>query len=252
MTLRTVVVDDEVLPRQRVADLVRGDARLELVGEADDGRSALDLIVEQRPALVFLDIQMPELDGFQVIAALDDDVLPAVVFVTAYDAYAIRAFEVDAIDYLLKPVNTDRFDAAVSRVATRLGASPSQSETAVRSLATRASESRATPIVRFVARRGAKHYFIRASDIDWIEADGNYLRLWTGDRSHLVRETMKVAEERLDESRFVRIHRSTIVAIDRIASIQAQDSGDYLVTMAGGAKLTSSRGYADRIRGLLR
>ena len=252
MTLRTVVIDDEALPRQRVADLVRGDSRLALVGEADDGRTALDLIVEQRPDLVFLDIQMPELDGFQVIAALDDDVLPAIVFVTAYDAYAIRAFEVDAIDYLLKPVNAERFDAAVSRVEGRRHNAEQRSDTAVRTVASRASEVRDVPLVRFVARRGAKHYFIRTSDIDWIEADGNYLRLWTGDRSHLVRETMKAAEERLDASSFVRIHRSTIVAIDRIESIQAQDNGDYVVTMQRGAKLASSRGYADRIRGLLR
>ena len=252
MTLRTVVVDDEALPRQRVADLVRGDKRLLLVGEADDGRSALDVIVDQRPELVFLDIQMPELDGFQVIAALDDDVLPAIVFVTAYDAYAIRAFEVDAIDYLLKPVNTERFDAAVTRVVNRLRDARPGADAAVRTLASKASETRGAPLVRFVARRGTKHYFIRAGDIDWIEADGNYLRLWTGDRSHLVRETMKGAEERLDPATFVRIHRSTIVAIDRIDSIQAQDNGDYLVTMQSGAKLATSRGYADRIRGLLR
>lgn len=252
MTLRTLVVDDEALPRQRVADLVRADSRLLLVGEADDGRAALDLIVEQRPDLVFLDIQMPELDGFQVIAALDDDVLPAVVFVTAYDVYAIRAFEMDAIDYLLKPINSERFEAAVTRVVARIGEPRSVSEAAVRTAAARASETRATPIQRFVARRGAKHYFIKTSDIDWIEADGNYLRLWTGDRSHLVRETMKAAEERLDTASFVRIHRSTIVAIDRIESIQAQETGDYLVTMMGGTKLSSSRGYADRIRGLLR
>ena len=252
MTLRTIVVDDEALPRQRVADLVRADRRLVLTGEADDGRVALDLIVDQRPDLVFLDIQMPELDGFQVIAALDDDVLPAIVFVTAYDAYAIRAFEVDAIDYLLKPVNAERFDAAVTRVVARLHEAAPRPEAAVRTLASRASEARGAPIVRFVARRGAKHYFIRTSDIDWIEADGNYLRLWTGDRSHLVRETMKAAEERLDAATFVRIHRSTIVAIDRIESIQAQDNGDYVVTMQGGVKLASSRGYADRIRGLLR
>ena len=252
MTLRTLVVDDEALPRQRMADLVRADSRLLLVGEADDGRAALDLIVAERPDLVFLDIQMPELDGFQVIAALDDDVLPAIVFVTAYDAYAIRAFEVNAVDYLLKPVNAERFDAAVTRVVGRVGESRSGSEAAVRDAAARASETRAAPIHRFVARRGAKHYFIKTSDVDWIEADGNYLRLWTGDRSHLVRETMKAAEERLDAASFVRIHRSTIVAIDRIESIQAQENGDYLVTMTGGAKLTSSRGYADRIRGLLR
>ena len=252
MTLRTVVVDDEALPRQRVSDLVRGDKRLLLVGEADDGRAALDVIVDQRPDLVFLDIQMPELDGFQVIAALDDDALPAIVFVTAYDAYAIRAFEVDAIDYLLKPVNTERFDAAVTRVVNRLRDARPGADAAVRTLASKASETRGAPLVRFVARRGTKHYFIRAGDIDWIEADGNYLRLWTGDRSHLVRETMKGAEERLDPATFVRIHRSTIVAIDRIDSIQAQDNGDYLVTMQSGARLATSRGYADRIRGLLR
>ena len=189
--------------------------------------------------------------AFEVIAALDDDVLPAIVFVTAYDAYAIRAFEVDAIDYLLKPVNAERFDAAVSRVVGRLHDAQPSSEAAVRTLASRASETRGAPLVRFVARRGAKHYFIRTDDVDWIEADGNYLRLWTGDRSHLVRETMKAAEERLDAASFVRIHRSTIVAIDRIESIQAQDNGDYVVTMRGGTKLASSRGYADRIRGLL-
>src|SRR4029079_9146756 len=150
MTLRTVVVDDEALPRQRVADLVRGDSRLVLVGEADDGRAALDLIVEQRPALVFRDVDMPELDGFQVIAALDDDVLPAIVFVTAYDAYAIRAFEVDAIDYLLKPVNAERFDAAVSRGAGRRHTEEPRPDTAVRTVASRASEVRNAPIVRFV------------------------------------------------------------------------------------------------------
>jgi len=172
--------------------------------------------------------------------------------VTAYDAYAIRAFEVDAIDYLLKPVNAERFDAAVTRVVARLHDAERLPEAAVRTLASRASQARGAPIGRFVARRGAKHYFIRTSDIDWIEADGNYLRLWTGDRSHLVRETMKAAEERLDAAAFVRIHRSTIVAIDRIESIQAQDNGDYVVTMQSGAKLASSRGYADRIRGLLR
>jgi two-component system LytT family response regulator len=159
---------------------------------------------------------------------------------------------VDAIDYLLKPVNAERFDAAVSRVVGRRHTEEPRSDTAVRTVASRASEVRNAPIVRFVARRGAKHYFIRTSDIDWIEADGNYLRLWTGDRSHLVRETMKAAEERLDPSSFVRIHRSTIVAIDRIESIQAQDNGDYVVTTQSGAKLASSRGYADRIRGLLR
>jgi len=249
--LRVVVVDDEELPRQRVSDLVRADSRLELVGQAEHGAAALDLIVECRPDLVFLDIQMPELDGFQVIAALDDDALPAVVFVTAYDEYAIRAFEVDAIDYLLKPVTAERFAAAVERVHDRIERRDGSVDNPIRALASRAAEQRAMPTTRFVARRGSKHYFVRVAEIDWIEAVGNYVRLQTGDKSHLIRETMKGVEARLDPGEFVRIHRSALVAVDRIQSIEAREQGEYLVTLQNGAKLVSSRGYSDRVRRLL-
>ena len=252
MTLRVVVVDDEQLPRQRVSDLVRADPRLELVREAEHGAAALDAIVECRPNLVFLDIQMPELDGFQVIAALDDDALPAVVFVTAYDEYAIRAFEVDAIDYLLKPVTAERFGAAVERVLSRIDRSEASVDSPIRMLAARAEEQRTAPATRFVARRGSKHYFVKVADIDWIEAVGNYVRLQTGEGSHLIRETMKGVEAKLDPAEFVRIHRSALVALDRIQSIEAREQGEYLVTMRGGAKLVSSRGYSDRVRRLLR
>jgi two-component system LytT family response regulator len=246
-----VVVDDEELPRQRVMDLVRSHAELALIGQAGDGTSALDLIVDSRPDLVFLDIQMPELDGFQVVAALEDEVLPAVVFVTAYDEYAIRAFEVDAIDYLLKPVTPERFAAAVARVVSRMQRRDSSLDVPLRALATRANE-RPVPATRFVARRGAKHYFVRVADIDWIEAVGNYVRLQTGDKSHLIRETMKGIEGKLDPGDFVRIHRSAIVAVERIQTIEAREHGEYLVTMQGGAKLVSSRAYSERVRSLLR
>jgi two-component system LytT family response regulator len=252
MTLRTVVVDDEPLPRQRIVDLVRAHESLSLVGEADDGRSALDVIVETRPDLVFLDIQLPELDGFQVISELDDEALPAVVFVTAFDEYAIRAFEVDAIDYLLKPVTAERFAAAVSRVLARIDRREGSGDEPLRALASRATTERATAITRFVARRANKHYFVRVADVDFIEADGNYIRLHTGDRSHLIRETMKSVEAKLDPAVFVRIHRSAFVAVDRIQSIEARESGEFVVTMQGGAKLVSSRGYAERVRKLLR
>lgn len=251
-TLRVVVVDDEGLPRQRVADLVREHPRLELVGQAADGTSALDVIVGCRPDLAFIDIQMPELDGFQVVSALDDDVLPAVVFVTAYDEYAIRAFEVAAIDYLLKPVTAERFAAAVARVLGRLERRDATSGDSIRVLASRAAEHRGAPLTRFVARRGAKHYFVRVADVDWIEAVGNYVRLQTGDKSHLIRETMKGVEAKLDPAQFVRIHRSVLVSVDRIQSIEAREHGEYLVTMPGGRRFVSSRGYGDRIRGLLR
>ena len=249
MTLRVVVIDDESLPRQRVCDLVHAHDALELVGAASDGAQALDVIVEQRPELVFLDIQMPELDGFQVIAALDDDMLPAIVFVTAYDQYAIRAFEVDAVDYLLKPITAERFDAAVRRALSRTRDHASLDQ--IRALATRMLEGRAFP-TRFVARRGGKHYFVRVSDIDWLESDGNYVRLHAGEASHLIRETMKGVEARLDPSHFIRIHRSTMVAVDRIRSIEGGDHGDYLINTASGKRLICSRSYSERVRKLLR
>jgi two-component system LytT family response regulator len=252
VTLRVVVVDDEQLPRQRVSDLVRSHPALELVGYAEHGAAALDVIVECRPHLVFLDIQMPELDGFQVVSALDDDALPAVVFVTAYDEYAIRAFEVDAIDYLLKPVTDERFAAAVSRVLSRVIRPDASRANPARAVATRAGEERSAPATRFVARRGAKHYFVRVADVDWIEAVGNYIRLQTGDKSHLIRETMKGVEAKLDPAEFVRIHRSVLVAVERIQSIEAREHGEYLVTMQSGAKFVSSRGYSERVRALLR
>ncbi|HET9424279.1 MAG TPA: LytTR family DNA-binding domain-containing protein, partial [Gemmatimonadaceae bacterium] len=229
---------------------VTGHPDLALAGEAADGREALDTIVEVKPDLVFLDIQMPELDGFQVVAALDDDAFPALVFVTAYDAFAIKAFEVDAIDYLLKPVTAERFAAAVERVKARLGRKGAD-DPSIRTMLTKVDERRG-PATRFVARRGQKHYFVRVADIDWVEAEGNYLRLVTGDTSHLIRETMKGIESRLDPSQFVRVHRSAIVAIDRIRSIEAREHGEYVITMSSGAKLESSRGYSDRVRSLLR
>lgn len=249
MTLRALVVDDEDLPRQAVRDLVAAHPALTLVGEATDGRAALDAIVAHRPDLVFLDIQMPELDGFQVVSALDDDVLPAVVFVTAYDAFAIKAFEVNAIDYLMKPVTPERFEATVARVQGRIGAERS-GQSSIRTMLTEVGPAgRAT---RFVARRGQKHYFVRVTDIDWIEAEGNYLRLVTGDTSHLIRDTMKAVESRLDPAQFVRVHRSAIVAIDRIRSIEAGEHGDYVITMGSGGRIESSRGYSERVRALLR
>jgi two-component system, LytTR family, response regulator len=251
VTLRALVVDDEPLPLQRIVELVGQQSELALVATATDGRGALDAIVEHQPDVVFLDIQMPELDGFQVISALDDEQLPAFVFVTAYDEYAIRAFEVDAIDYLLKPVSRERFAASVTRVLNRRRGEES-SLAAMRALAARAAEQRRTPVTRFVARRGGKHYFVPLADVEWIEADGNYVRLHTGDRSHLIRETMKALEAKLDPDAFVRIHRSAVVSIARVASIEAREHGDYLLRMRNGAKLLSSRGYSERVRALLR
>ena len=249
MTLRAVVIDDEELARRRVCELVGESPALELVGEASDGASALDLLAETKPDVAFLDIQMPELDGFQTLAALEPEEAPAVVFVTAYDGYAIRAFEVGAHDYLLKPVTRERFDAAVARLGVRL---PLREQSAqARALAVDMERERGF-VRRLVARRGGRHYFVPVGDIDWLEADGNYLHVHASGRTHLVRYTVKDVEARLDPDRFVRIHRSTIVAIDRVGSIQTAEHGEWVITMPDGAKLRSSRSYAPRVRALLR
>jgi two-component system, LytTR family, response regulator len=249
LMLRTVVVDDEALARRRVCELVDAHPELERVGEASDGAGALDVIVDLRPDLVFLDIQMPELDGFEVLAALDEDDVPAVVFVTAYDEHALRAFDVGAFDYLLKPVTPERFEAAVARVRDRTtsGEAPRRA----RDLASRMERERGWAR-RLVTRTGNRHAFVPVGEINWIEADGNYARVHVGTRTHLVRVTMRDLEARLDPDDFVRIHRSTIVAIDRIGSIRIGESGEWEVTMAKGERLATSRSYADRVRALLR
>ena len=190
--------------------------------------------------------------GFQVIAALDGDTLPAIVFVTAFDEYAIRAFEVDAIDYFLEPVTAGRFAGAVAKVLARRERHDASLDDPIRSLASRAAESRATLTTRFVARRGSKHYFVRVADVDWIEAVGNYVRLQTAGKSHLIRETMKGVEAKLDPAEFVRVHRLAIVAVERIQSIEWREHGEYLVTMNSGTRFVSSRGYSERVRALLR
>ena len=254
MRLRAIVVDDEPLPLDRISTLVRESEELALVGTASDGRTALDAISEHEPDVVFLDIQMPELDGFQVISALGDEPIPAIVFVTAYDEYAIRAFEVDAIDYLLKPVTAERFAAAVQRLVRRLEnrEHANGGAAALRAVASRVADQRNTPLTRFVTSRGGRHYFVELADVDWIEADGNYVCLHTGDRSHLIRETMKALESKLDPAAFVRIHRSALVAVSRIKSIHSREHGDYALELKSGVKLTSGRGYSDRVRALLR
>lgn len=250
MKLRTVVVDDEDLARHRVRDLAEAHGALEVVGEAAHGAEALDVLTALRPDLVFLDIQMPEADGFQVLGALDGDVRPAVVFVTAYDAYAIQAFEVGAFDYLLKPVTAERFGEAVARILARLPlGDPSRRP---RALAADVERERGWAR-RLVARSGNRHYFIPVSAIRWVESDGNYLRVRdTAGREHLVRRTMKEIQGRLDPARFTRIHRSTLVAIDRIASIRSGDNGEWEVHMEDGARLATSRSYAANVRALMR
>ena len=247
--LRVITVDDEPLARERVSSLVRESADLELVSEAGNGLEALDLISAQRPDLVFIDVEMPELSGFGVIAALDADKMPGVVFITAYEHYAMKAFEVGAIDYLPKPVVRSRFDEAVARAKARLDRATGDARRSLIQSASEAEKERGFR-TRFVVRRGTTHYFVPVEDVEWIDVADNYLRLHAGDRAHLWRGTMKDAEEQLDPRKFVRVHRSAMVAIGRIAAINAGEAG-HVVELRSGMKLRGSRQYALRVKALL-
>jgi two-component system LytT family response regulator len=249
--LRVVVVDDEPLARERVTALVRAAEGLTLVGQGGNGLEALDLIATLEPDLLLIDVEMPELSGFGVIAALERSRVPGVVFITAYEHYALKAFEVGAIDYLHKPVTPQRFAAAVERARERLARPSVRERRALIAGATMAERARG-PRTRFVIRRGNAHYFVPVEEVEWIDASDNYLRLHVGGRSHLHRGTMKEAEEELDPVRFVRIHRSAIVAIDQIAKVSRLASGAHTVELRGGRCLRSSRQFAARVSALCR
>lgn len=246
-----LVVDDEPLVRERISALVRGDPGLEHLGEATHGLEALDLITRLSPDLVFIDVEMPELSGFGVIAALDEGRIPGIIFVTAYEQYAVGAFDAGAIDYLHKPVTKERFELAVSRAKERLQRRTPDQARALISGAADVERSRGMR-TRFLVRRGATHHFVPAADVDWMDVADNYVRLHTGDRVHLTRATLTQVAEEVDPSRFIRIHRSLIVAVDRIRSVRSHPSGGYVVELSTGVRLRGSRHYADRVRALVR
>jgi two-component system, LytTR family, response regulator len=251
MTARVLIVDDEPLPRERLRTLLGEHDEVEIVGECADGESAVRSILELRPDLVLLDIKMPELDGFGVVEALKGEELPAIIFVTAYDEFAIRAFEVEAVDYLLKPINPERFARALGRALAALERPESGAMHKLQEFVERVERSRGF-LTRFVVRDRSKLSFVRVEDVDWIDSASNYVRLHVDGRPSFVRETMKSIEARLDPDRFVRVHRSSIINIDRVASIEPSSHGEYIVTMRDGARLTTSRTHSERLRELLR
>lgn len=249
---RVLVVDDEPLARERLRQLLARHDGFRIVGECADGDAALAAVARERPALVFLDISMPGLSGVEVAQALvDRDDAPAIVFVTAHDEFALAAFEVSALDYLVKPVDRERFAATLARVERRLGRpAPAPLAAELRAMLAELRAGAELPR-RFVVRSPRGHYFVRVEDVETAAAEGNYVALGDGQRTHLVRETMKSFEAKVDPARFVRIHRSAIVSIDRIARIEPLGHGEYRVTMRSGARLESSRAYGDRIKALL-
>ena len=254
MKLRVLIIDDEALARAKLRRLLADEPDIEVVGECANGREAVDAINAGRADLVFLDVQMPELDGFGVLKEIKPGNWPLVVFVTAHDRFALQAFEVHALDYLLKPFDRDRFRAALARAreqfARRQNAELSQKlQALVRGLET-ARQTEARP-GRIAVKYPGRVTMLNVDDIDWIEAADNYVKLHAGKQSHLTRETMSAMEARLAPDKFVRINRSTIVNTDRIKELQPLFHGEYAVILSDGTRLTLSRTHRDRLARIL-
>ena len=266
--LRVLIVDDEAFARQRLRRLLGELSDIDVVGEASNGREAVTLITTHNPDVVLLDVQMPRVDGFAVLHALDGPA-PLVIFVTAFDEHAVTAFNVHAFDYILKPVDPSRFAEAIERARTQVAQTSAAERhaklvaflegtpgTAPRealgdALEPSAAGSRGS-IDRLLVKDEGRMYFVPVGEIDWIEAFGNYARVHTGPRTHLIRETMATLERALDVRRFARIHRSTIVNLDRVRQMDLWGSGDYMVRLVDGTQLKLSRWYRDRLEARLK
>ena len=249
--IRVLIVDDEPLARAKIVDLLATDPNIEIIGECADGLSAVAAIEEQAPDLLLLDVQMPELDGFGVLEMVEAERLPVVIFVTAFDQYALRAFEVHALDYLLKPFDRERFNRALQRARQQI--EHARAGTMNRQLVALLADLQAKPkrLERLVIKAGGRVFFLRVDEIDWIEAAANYVRLHVGKENHLLRETINGLAEKLDPEKFLRIHRSTIVNLERIKELQPWFHGDYVVILQDGTQLTSSRSYREDLHKLL-
>ena len=250
MKIQVLIVDDEPLARERIRKLLQKEADLEIIGECADGSEAVAAIRKQRPDLVFLDVQMPELDGFGVLEQLEPGPIPVVMFVTAHDRFALRAFEVHALDYLLKPFDAERFRNALERARDRVqgrqtGELSHRISELLADLRTGAKKQD-----RLAVKTGGKILFLRMAEIEWIEAADNYVNLHLGSEAHLHRETMAALEEKLPADKFMRISRSTIVNLERIRELQPLFHGEYVVVLRNGKRLTLTRTYRDKLHQL--
>lgn len=257
--IRTLIVDDEPLARRTIRGLLRDDPEVIVVGECGGGWEAVESIRRQPPDLLFLDIQMPGMDGFDILSQIELECVPAIIFVTAYDAYALKAFEVHALDYLLKPFTDERFKEALARakshVELREVKDLAQSLRAF--LRERAAAPEAGPasredfLKRFVVKLGGRVIFVNSADVDWIEADNYYIKLHVGSRAHLLRLSMKELEGKLDPKSFWRIHRSAIINLERVKELRQHPNGEYVVALKDGTELKLSRARRERLRELL-
>lgn len=281
MPMRVLIVDDEPIARRRISRLLKQEGDVEVVDEVGSGTEAVAAIRERAPDLVFLDVQMPDLDGFGVVSALGSGPMPAIVFVTAYNEYAVKAFDVNAVDYILKPFDPERFRAAFQRARAQLEQkSSAESGRRIRALLeevlgeerahafaqataatgapvgngngthvpTPASVPRARYLDRLMVKHDGRVFFLKVADVDWFEASGNYVKVIVGKTSHLIRETMHGIESQLDPNQFARIHRAVIVNMDRIRELQPWFAGDYIVILRDGRQLKLSRTYREALQ----
>ncbi|MFZ5623310.1 MAG: LytR/AlgR family response regulator transcription factor [Gemmatimonadota bacterium] len=241
-----MIADDELLARQRLIRLLEAEGDAEIVAVCADGRQAVDAIRQQAPDVVFLDIQMPELDAFGVLTEVGPERAPRVVFVTAYDSYALQAFEIQAVDYLLKPVDAMRFRHTFQRLRQQVVSERSREATR-HLLFVLGSLAAERPSERIAIKEDGRIHFVRVGDIDWVEAASNYVRLHVGKEVHLLRETMARLEARLDCQRFVRVHRGTIVNLERVKEVQPWFSGDYVMILIDGTRVRIGRNYREKV-----
>jgi len=250
MRVRTLIVDDEKWARKRIATLLRSEADIEIVGESANGTDAVTQIDSLSPDLVFLDVQMPGMNGFEVVDAISIEPMPLFIFATAYDKYALRAFDAHAFDYLLKPFDEERFCEALNRAREELKRPRVNAEVNVRSLLQYLRKN-SRYLERLAIKSGGRIIFIKTEEIDWIEATGNYVTLHLGRNTYLVRTTMNAFIPKLDARQFVRIHRSTAVNLDRVQVLLPWFQGEQVLRLKNGTELTVGRAFRDRLRQLL-
>jgi two-component system LytT family response regulator len=250
-TIRVIIADDEALARKKLRILLASEPGVHVVAESRDGRQTLEALKDYKPDLLLLDVQMPDADGFQVLKSIPEDEMPVVIFTTAYDQYAIRAFDAHAMDYLLKPFDQERLHQAIERTRTELLRAHNHELThRILDLLTNAKENR-PPDRRLIVKAGGRVVFLDLDDIDWVEAAANYVKLNAGKESYLLREAIGRLAERLDPAQFVRIHRSTIVNVRKIKELQPCNSGEYIVVLKNGKELSCSRGHRSGLQQLI-
>jgi len=249
--IRAIIVDDEPLARKFLRQMLQDDPDTEIIAECGSGYEALPAIRKLQPDLLFLDIQMPEMDGFAILQALDQQRMPLVVFVTAYDQYAMRAFEVHALDYLLKPFDDQKFERTMKRVKAQIRGKERERTDSQMLAFLKELKDKSSYLERISIKTADRITLLRVEEIDWIEADDNYVQIHAGKSSHQLRETITNLERQLNPAKFLRIHRSSIVNLERIESLEQMFHGEYRVILKNGSELTLSRRYREKARQLL-